>query len=47
MDFFELGWCETGFGVAVEDYEFVGDREGFEEPEDSLGAGLFEPLDFG
>lgn len=29
--------------LTVEDLEFVGDFEFLEEPEDALGAGLFEP----
>ena len=32
------------FLVAVEDFEFIGDFQFFQKPEDTLGAGLFKPV---
>lgn len=43
VDLFELGGCEGGCLVAVEDLEGVGDFELLEEPDYALGAGLVEP----
>lgn len=43
VNFLEFWRAELCFLVAVEDLEFVGEVEFFEEPEDALGAGLFEP----
>jgi len=43
VHFLELGTRELGLLVPVEDLDGVGDVEGDEEPEDALGAGLFEP----
>lgn len=43
VDFFELGRCEHGLLVAVEDFDGVVGLDGLEEPDDALGARLFEP----
>ena len=42
MDFFEFAGCEHV--DAFVGIEFVGEMELFEEPEDAVGAGLFEPV---
>lgn len=42
MDVFEFLGCEH-IGAALEGFEFVGDVEFFEKPEDALGAGLLQP----
>lgn len=42
MDLFQFGGSEAG-GFAFEGFDLVGEFEGFEEPEDVLGAGLVEP----
>ena len=42
MDFFQRGGREHGF--ALVGFEIVFQVELFEEPEDSLRAGLFEPV---
>lgn len=42
VDLLELGGCEV-VGAALEDLEVIGEVEFFEEPEDALGAGFFEP----
>jgi hypothetical protein len=43
VDGFQLGGGEVCLGVAVEDFEIVGETELGEEPEDALGAGFLEP----
>lgn len=43
VNLLELRGREEGFFVAVEDLDFVGDLEFFEEPDDALGAGVVEP----
>lgn len=43
VNLLELRGREEGFFVAVEDLDFVGDFEFFEEPDDALRAGVIEP----
>lgn len=43
VDGFEIGRGEAGAGVARVDGEGVGEGKFFEEPEDAVGAGFFEP----
>jgi hypothetical protein len=44
MDLFEFWRCEVGLGIAVEDFEVIGELEGLEEPKDALRARLLEPV---
>lgn len=43
MDVLELFWGEH-VGAALEGLELVGEVEFLEEPEDALGAGMFQPV---
>lgn len=43
MDLFELRWGEL-IGASFECFQLVSEVEFFEEPENALGAGLFEPV---
>lgn len=43
VNLLELRGREESFFVAVEDLDFVGDFEFFEEPDDALRAGVIEP----
>lgn len=42
MDLFEFGGSEHVF-AAAEDFDFIGDVELLEEPDDALGARVVEP----
>lgn len=46
VDFFEFRGCEE-IWLAFEGFEGVLEVEGFEEPEDTLGAGFLEPFQLG
>lgn len=43
VHFFELGGRKHGLLVAVEDFDGVVGLDGLKEPDDALGARLFEP----
>lgn len=47
VDFLQFGRREHGLLVAVKDFDFVREAELFEQPDDALGARLFEPTCWG